>query len=208
MKAMMLNFKEFRLPLEEIREDINKNWRVLIMFALFFCGMLLGTSIYSKSPEAIGNYIDGLPEKIQQTSFSSIFTVLLLGAAAPLILAFFSGFSAIGLPVVLAIPGIFGTAISLINSYLYNAYKIDGVVFSLILILPAAVAQTVFQLLGCSRALAFSSLIAQNAFSQKKESRGEAKLYILSNVVILTVIIGICALQAACIKKFGSSLLL
>lgn len=207
MKAMTLNLKGIGGSLGEFRDDLVINWRLMLLFLLFLSGLFMGVSVYNNCNDIFASQMKTMLEKLPEISFGNTFGFLIITAIIPLIIAFLSSFSALGIPFVMIAPAVYGSLISFIGAYLYNVHRIDGAVFAIITVFPAAIIISLMQLIGCNESLILSGIIAQNTFSAKRESRGELKEFFIRYLVIAVVIIVITAVQALCLSGFGSALL-
>ncbi len=207
MKAMTVNLKGIGFSFSDLKEDLIKNWRLLLLFVLFLAGQIFGALAYSGFGSGYAEKINEIVKNQVEIGFLKLFLILIAVVMSALITAFFSSFSALGLPVILLAPAVFGAEISFIVSFLYSNYRLDGAVFSLILIFPAAIIIAMLQLIGCNESLILSGIVAQNTFSHKKESRGELRDFFTRYIIIALVTAAVCCIQALCICSFGKELL-
>lgn len=207
MKAMTVNLKNFHFPFSQIKEEAAKNWRLILLYAVFLCGCLSGAMLYSNTGETVSSTAQTILEKLLEGSFPQNLRIIMIAGLIPLLLNLLCSFSALGMPIIFLCPAVCGMFVSAFISHLYCVYRVDGVVFSLILLLPAAVIFLVMMLIECNEGLILSGIIATNIFSAHKEGRGELRDYFIRFAVAAVVCCAIIAVQAACITYFGKALL-
>lgn len=208
MKTIQLNFKRFYNPIIEIKKQAAEKWRLALAFFLVLAGCVSGAVFYVNTSENSGAFIKTFLEKLIESDFSTVFVYLSAFYFIPLIIVLISGFSALGLPIVIFCPTFWAAFLSLIMSCLYCEYQIDGVVFSLIILIPVAVIYLLSVLIGVNESLIMSGVIAQNVFSINKQGRGEIKSYLIRFGIIIIINLITTLVQSACISGFGKNLLI
>lgn len=207
MKTMTVNLKGFKFSAYQFKEDIINNWRLILLFLMFLSGVLLGAVTFKNFDESITGILQNkLPEMLEY-SFSKLFFMILAASLIPLLICFINSFSALGLPMILIIPLLCGFGISLISSYFYSAYKVDGAIFSILLILPAAIINTLMLLICSNESLILSGIISRNVFSVSKEGRGKLKSFFARYLVGAVIIDLTCLVDSGVIYAIGKNLL-
>ena len=207
MKTMTVNLKGFVFSFSDLKEEMVKSWRIMLLFLLFLSGMVTGAVFYLNTGEEFGLTAQEKIAEILSFDFSKMFIVLSAAAMLPVVLNFLNSFSALGMPVVLAIPVFYGFAASFVCSCFYSCYRIDGVVFSLLLIFPAAVINTLLLLIGSNESLILSSIVSRNVFSADKQGRGELKAFFMRYAVIMLITLAVCLADSFAISAIGENLL-
>lgn len=207
MKAMTVNLKELSLPIDRIKEEAAIHRRLILLYVVFTVGCVAGALLFSNSVNNISEYIKYLIDKMLEADFSQNLRIISLSYIIPNIIIAFCGFSALGLPVIIVCPALCGMFVSVLISYLYISYGVDGAVFSIIMILPCAVVFFLMLFIGSNEGLILSEYIGISVFSNNKQSRGDLKGFLLRFLIIIVVCFSAAALQALCISKFGKALL-
>ena len=207
MKAMTVNLKHFQFSFKSFYEAATRNWKLIVLYLLFSGGCVAGAMIYTKSHGEIAPITQTLLEKALNCSFVKLVTAFISTYILCILVTFFSSFNALGLPLIMICPTASGTIFSLINSHLYNSYRIDGVIFSIVLIIPAAVVFSILLLTACNEALIMSGTVAQTIFTKQAGNRGELRDFFIRYLIITAVCIVISIIQSACIYKLGELLL-
>lgn len=207
MKAMTVNLKEFSLPLDRIKEEAAIHRRLILLYVVFTGGCFAGSLLYSNSVNNTSEYIKNLLETVLEGDFSQNLRIITSAYIIPNLITAFCGLSALGLPVILICPSLCGMFVSVLVSYLYFTYGVDGAVFSIIMILPCAVVFFLMMFIGGNEGLILSECIGVNVFSANKQSRGDLKGFLLRFLIIIVVCLAVATLQALCISKFGKALL-
>ncbi|MCI5800874.1 MAG: stage II sporulation protein M [Oscillospiraceae bacterium] len=138
-----------------------KRHRLLLGFALlFFLGTGLGAFfVRTASPgvlETVASLAGGFSEKRAQQSFFETAAASFLPTFLLLLALFFSGFCAIGQPVIVMVPLFRGLGFGLWAGYLYAQYGLLGAEYVAVLLLPGVVISTLALLAGAAEAMRLS----------------------------------------------------
>lgn len=172
---------------------------IKIIFILFLLGMIYGALLMGLSDEQTLNALSFLTEQFVNkraeqsiiiTFFSSFSSSILL-----LLALFLVGFCAIGQPFALFIPVFHGLGLGMSMAYMYATQGLQGVLFSILLILPQAAISTFAIILGTRESVRFSNMFFHYFMPDKYESpqTGALKLY-LTKFAVLTGFIALSAL--------------
>lgn len=208
IKAITLNLKNVKPHMNDFAKALSNNWRLLLMTALFCCGLVTGTSLIMRYGDGMGAYVKTLIEKLFMQKLSRDFLVLAGEGLLLNLLVFVSGLCAVGLPLILLSPCIQGIIIGSVCSYLYTVYQIDGVIFSLVIIVPFCAVSVLMLLIGCNEAIIMSSGIIKAVLKSGENGRGEVKAYLIRGIIIAIVTSISTLLQSICIVGFGEKLLI
>ncbi len=207
MKAMTVNLKGLEISSAEIKEEITKSWRLIMLFLLLLGGMISGAFFYKRIGTDFSQIITEKMTLLLDSGFAKILAVTGSVMLLSIVLCIINSFSALGMPLLLIIPPVFGFLLSILCSYFYTTYRIDGVVFSLLLIFPAAVINVLMLLIGCNESLILSGIVSRNVFSSNKEGRGELKAFFARYGVIIIITLLVCIIDSIAISAIGKSLL-
>lgn len=157
---------------------------IKILFMIFIIGMIYGAMLIGLNRDEAINQLGSMMQKfinkrIEQSIFitfaSSFFSSMIL-----IVILFLTGFISIGQPIAFFIPMFQGMGIGLSTAYLYSSKGMSGIIFCLVLIVPATAISTLTLLLGSKESIRFSNKILKTLFPQKFEQnmQGELKLYL------------------------------
>lgn len=98
------------------------------------------------------------------------------------------GFSLIGYPFIIWLPFLRGMGIGTVCGYLYSAYRLRGLGYSILIIYPSAAVSAFAFILACCDSIEYS----RNAYMKSIKSRGqfekdETKIYIIRQVIFLGI---------------------
>lgn len=207
MKTMTFNLKELSLPLDRIKEEAANHWRLILLYLIFMVGCIAGSITYSNMANTFSEYIKKVIEIMIEASFSQNMCILSAAYLIPQVFLLLFSFSALGLPFIMLCPAACGLITSVIVSYFYCNFGVDGAVFSLIIILPCIVGFLLMLFIGANEGVILAEIVASNIFTNNKQGRGDVKDFLLRYVIIFLVCVFISALQAFCISNFGKTLL-
>lgn len=138
------------------------NWLIYIFLIIFLSGLIFGAiSIKYNNAicENIGQvYLSYISKKETRSDFSLFINSFLIWSAG-IIFTFFAGLSAVGIPVVGIIPGLFGYLIGTISGYLYETYLLKGLGYCGIIIFPSAAIALSAITFACKESLKMSKMM-------------------------------------------------
>lgn len=118
------------------------HWLRYFLLIIFFIGLIVG-SMSIKSNNLIIKYITDFYEHIlnnkNEFTYISILLNVMLISIIPLILSFFIGVSATGVPISVAIEFFLGILLGIISGYTYEVYLLKGLLFCAVNLFPAAI---------------------------------------------------------------------
>ena len=173
-----------------------ENYRIFLLIVMFAVGLISGASLISSEFEITSKLsllIDSFNKiRAEQgivANFCNSLTVNMIFISINLFLAF----SLIGNPIILCLPYFKGIGIGVISGYLYNAYKLLGIFYSILMIYPGAIVSTFAFILACNDSCEYS----KNAYLKSMKSRGqyekdETRVYLTRQLVFS----GICVASA------------
>ncbi len=175
MQTKMLNLHLLRKKIK----NIEFNWLLFLLIGLFFVGLLLGSLSVKKGDNLISDYVIKFYTSYltDKSSFSlpMIFISSFFLSATSVIVSFFTGLCALGVPFVICVPFISGNIIGIISGYLYETYLLKGLGYCAIIIFPAAAITLVALILSCKESLIMSgnmlSVLATGRIQQQNRFR-------------------------------------
>ena len=159
------------INLKKVRFD----YKAIILFIIFICGIVLGISLYDNSGKDIRDILirymeTSLDNKINQTYFKTFVTSFVY-MVFPIALSYVFGLCATGLPFVWLMPIIYGVINGIVASMYYYSYSAKGVaLFALSVLLGNAI--TAATLIKCC---CESSVMSLNIFSAITSKKGSIK---------------------------------
>ncbi len=162
---------------------------LMLLAALYFLGVVLGTVMYCTSGSGGTAVIDRLTDGFIAGRLSHSFGKTLInsfsGGFLLLTLCFLMGFCTIAVPAEMLVPLFRGLGTGAVIAGMYGKYGIPGTAAAAVLVIPNAV-MTAFILIMASReSVRFSAALYRNAFGNDGE-RPDVKLY-FTKFVILSV---------------------
>ncbi len=205
MKKMGSTIKENK---KGLLESVNQNNSLIFIAFCFLIGFLAGVLIFETKNTASGYYskefID-LYKELNSGFISSALNSLLrqLPFAAAI---FISGTCMVGAVMVPAITAVRGAAYGMIMAYTYFAYSLKGIVFNLLILIPAAVMAAIAIILSAREALGFSLSLARLAFPETKKPHIEQdfKLYCIRQLFVMLFFLTSALIQGLMSVSFAS----
>lgn len=187
------------------------DYKSVILFALFLCGIIIGSVTVLKSDGEFQNIIKSFTENFIKSKNELNFIKLFSGNVFVYMIfpmfAFLFGLCAVGLPLIYSIPFIYGLFYSIIVTFFISMYGTTGLGFSAIIIIPA-VSVTAGVLMKCcsvSSAMSVDILSALTGNDVKKSNNnGLIKEYVLKYVIYFLISIISSLIMSGSFKLFGS----
>ena len=199
-----------RLPglgLEKYLEALERSWQKLALLGLYALGLFLGAKT---AGSASSGWQARLLELLRAqrlgraglTPFGSAlgyFGVDFLFMLA----AFLLGLCAAGLPFLLLLPVLRGMGTGVVSGWLYMAYGLPGVGYSVLVLCPAAVISVLIMLAYCKESMLMSSDMALVLTGKQEQMESGLRLYVTRYLVLLLVAVLAAALDALCFAAFS-----
>lgn len=162
----MLNFHSVR----QKAKSFSLNSNIIILMILFLAGLLFGAFAVKSGNSFICKniipiYMNYVKSKSTMSGVSIFFTTLLLNSGV-IILTYFLGLCAVGVPLVAVVPVMSGSFIGIISGYIYQTYMLKGLGYCGIIIFPSA-AITIASIIFASRESMLMSRNMLNLLSQR-----------------------------------------
>lgn len=159
--------------------------RTLILSLLFSAGIIIGAFMLNKESLVTDNICEYIFEKTEQ-GISDIFINSLLTNGVFFVLEIFLSFSLIGYPLIIWIPFLKGLGLGVVIGYLYSGYGFSGFGYSVLTLLPGAVASTYALIISCNLSCVYSENAFLKAIIGKGQfEKGETKYFLLKQLVYI-----------------------
>ena len=205
-KNVMLNFKEIRSKSTGLTNLIRKNAEKVLLVLLIVIGMRLGAIMFSSNLQ-VSDYTVKIFDFLLGSPIKDVFLILSAVEVAVLLVIFIGGFSACGLPTTLGLPCIYGGICSIMSCCAYSVYKINGVFFAIILIVPFAVVTSLLIIIISNESLIFTKMIIRSLGYGEPSNRGELKLFCLKGISVIAVALITALIQSLLITTIGEKIL-
>ncbi len=188
-------------------KKILENSRIYFMTAFFAVGIIIGAAslnnesiLFEKISQIIESYTLLKADQGILMNFCDSLTV----SAVFVFINLFLGFSMIGYPLLLFLPFLRGLGIGLVCGYLYSAFKLTGLGYSILVIYPGAIVSTFALFMACNDSCEYS----KNAYLKAIRGRGqfeknETKVYLLRQLVFFGILAASSLLDALFSKIFS-----
>lgn len=193
---------------EKVFGDIKSGKTAIVMTAFSILGICIGVlceTINNDVYSTVNGYYDDYLLKISEVSFFRLFLKCSAYNSILIIAAMLLGMCAVGNVLLYVIPFIKGLGIGTVCAYIYSAYAIKGVLYSAVIIFPAALIQLISIILSCCES-SFMSKEILSLIEHKENENAEpnTRLYILRYCVIFGFIIFSGIVYASCVLLFSA----
>ena len=191
-----------------ILEAINQNNSLIFMVFCLVLGFLVGVLIFKTKNTTSGYYsvefiklYNKLNSGFALAIFNSFLELLPFAAAI-----FLSGTCMVGAILVPSVLAIKGAVYGMTLAYAYFSYGLMGIVFSILILIPASVIASIGMILSSREAVGFSLSLARLAFPETKKPRIEQdfKLYCMRQLFVLIFFVTSAFVQALMSVSFIS----
>jgi len=208
MNTLTLNVREMRNYSKESVRMIKENWELLMLLSLFVCGLLCGCLTLKNDTYFVKTLSKKLVEMLTDSQWIVRFRPCILEVLLTLLLTFFAGLSAVGLPFILCFPCAKGVLYGILSAQLYADYRVKGVIFAALVLFPFLAAETAMLFVGSRGALKMSSrLLSAYKGNGGIGERGEVKTYCVRFFVLSLTSAVVVLLQSLLSGAIGSALL-
>ncbi len=205
-KNVMLNFRDLKQKGDDLKYSLQTNHVRIMIIVIYLTGLWLGTMLYTKN-SSISSVVKNGIDYLINSDYLKTFTVLIAAKAGTIAAIFISGFSACGLITSVGLPCIYGIICAFINCCIYSNYKVNGIFFALIVIIPFAVIMSLLITVLSDNAINLTKNLVKAVAFGEASKRGEAKNYIYSGLIIIALESAFVLLQAFLISKTGELIL-
>lgn len=170
-----------KLNSNDLIMTLSENKRILILAAVFAVGMVIGAgavkinsaSLVIKLLTIFNNYRDLRMQQSLPVNFCNSF----INAFSYLVVIYCAGLCAVGYPVIYAVLFVRGFGIGMVSGYLYNAYMIKGVGYSMLILFPGVIFYVIIMLLACNEGMLMSKEMLLMIMNKKLDGENSFKYY-------------------------------
>jgi hypothetical protein len=206
-KSVTLNLKEVRNYTSGWFAEIIINRLKLILTVLAVFGLWCGTRLYISYNANISELMNRFSAVFSSRSIIKSFIVLLVINLMPILLSFLNGFFVFGMPFSMICPCLSGVLTGAVNAWIFSDYRLNGVFFSLLSVIPFAVAITIMLLISCNESIILSGQLSKSVFLKETGDRGEVRDFFIRHIIIIAVTAVISFLQVILIINLCGKLL-
>ncbi len=177
----------------KIIKQFLENSRIYFLTAFFSLGILIGAFVINKNSDILNNLsvlIDSYTVLKSGQGIIANFCNSLSVNALFFVSVLFLSFSLIGYPFIMCLSLLRGMGMGAVCGYLYSAYKIIGLGYSVLIVYPGAIVSTFAFILACNDGSEYS----RNAYAKAIQGKGqfkkdETKVFLIRQLIFL----GVCA---------------
>lgn len=191
-------------------KPIKLDYKVLLFFSLMICGIIIGVSLIKNSDSEFKGLVKSLIDSINNTKSNNLLFSCLLFVIGwllvPLIVAFFSGLSGLGLPFLALLNVLYGMFCGLFCGIYYVCFGLHGIGFFSLVNLPCYAITAATLIKCCCESLKMSfnvfSFLSGNCINQSK-NKNMLKEYILTYLILCLPVVAGSFLNVISFKIFG-----
>lgn len=202
----MLNLRDLKQKGVDLNKLIQTNHIRILVLVIYLIGLWLGTMLFTKN-SSVSNIVKNGIDYLINSEYLKTFTILISANIGTIAAIFFSGFSACGLITSVGLPCIYGIICALINCCIYSSYKVNGIFFALIVIIPFAVITSLLITALSDNSINLTKKLVKAVAFGEPSKRGEAKTYIFFGLIIIAIECVFILFQAFLITKTGKMIL-
>ena len=181
---------------------------LLMVFGFFAGGLRIGALAPKHGGTAFQSYVSYLVRMQVETSAGRSFAAVTMACAAPyaallLALSLFSC-CAVGIPVLLGVVAFSGLCTGTVTTYLYSCLGTSGLLYNLLLIIPASAIVTVSMLGLCVNGVHLSAALFMTVFQGARRDFKPMISQLAGSILRMTLAIFAAALiQSILLRSFG-----
>ena len=191
-------------------KPIKLDYKAFLFLSLMICGIIVGISLIKNGDSDFNGLLKSLVDSINNTkSNNSLFSCVLFvfgWLLVPLIVAFFSGLSGLGLPFLALINVLYGLFCGLFCGNYYVNFDLQGICFFSLVNLPCYAITAATLIKCCCESLKMSfnvfSFLFGNSLNQSK-NKNQLKEYILTYLILCLPVVAGSVLNVVSFKIFG-----
>ncbi len=187
MKTKTLNFHHLNKKIKPITSD----WLIYLLILLFFAGLVTGV-ILIKNNEAeilnriVNTYI-GFTDLSKTNTSAALFFKLFLVTSFVLLLTYFTGLCAVGIPFVCVIPIIEGILSGIVSGYFYNNYMLKGLGYCTLILYPPAIVFTISVIFACRNSILMSHNMLNLLSMRRSQPQESFKNYTFKFLILILI---------------------
>lgn len=206
-KTLTLNLKDIKTVMQNFIETTLINRQKLILTVLSVFGIWCGTRLFIAGQETIRELISSCINEKSITDRAELIIIQMFINVLPILIAFTNGFFVLGTPIIMLNQCMAGVIIGIINAWTFSVYRLNGVLFSLISIIPFSLLITIMLIISSNESIKISKRIAKSIFNIDQNERGEVKEFLVKEAIITTISVALTILQTFIIKILFNRLL-
>ena len=191
-------------------KPIKLDYKALLFFSLMICGIIIGVSLIKNGDSEFKGLVKSLIDSINNTKSNNLLfscVLFVIGwLLVPLIVAFFSGLSGLGLPFLALLNVLYGMFCGLFCGIYYVCFGLQGIGFFSLVNLPCYAITAATLIKCCCESLKMSfnvfSFLSGNCISQSK-NKNMLKEYILTYLILCLPVVAGSFLNVISFKIFG-----
>lgn len=203
MQTKMLNLHSLKQKVK----GVEFNWIMLILITLFFIGLIFGSFSVKNSNSFLTEKITELYSAYlsQKDTFSSviIFMYTFLLSMTAVVISFFTGLCALGIPFIVLVPFVSGAVIGTISGFVYETYLLKGLGYCAIIIFPAAAISLVSLISSCKESLLMSGNMLSILATGRAKEQNCFKSYCIKYLVFTLVCAAAALIEAVLFNMFS-----
>lgn len=204
MQTKMLNLHSFKQKLK----GFEFNWLMFILITLFFIGLILGSFSVKSGDNFFTQKITQIYSSylIQKNTFNStlIFIVTFFMSMSAVVVSFFTGLCALGIPFIVAVPVVSGAVIGTISGYVYETYLLKGLGYCAIIIFPAASITLVSLISSCKESLIMSKNMLSILATGRNQQQDIFKGYCIKHLAFAAICATAALIEAVLFNMFSN----
>jgi uncharacterized membrane protein SpoIIM required for sporulation len=174
--------------------DRSETVSIFVLMAILFAGVLAGVLLYCNADEFYYSKFESISVSFIKKSFQYSFLQLVVNSFAGtfflVLVCFFLGFGSVFQPVELLVPLFKGLGLGISLADMYYSLGFNGLLLSLMLIIPNAVISSFALIIACRESIRMSNSIKNILFGKSLDyNKIDFRLYI-TKFIIVTVILG------------------
>lgn len=143
----------------DLKKTIVDNYRIIVILIIFALGIIYSLLSYQTAHSGVSPLLSILAKQYEikaDQTFLDCFSNALLNNGIYFLIVFLFGLCAIGLPVVVCVPFVYGMTIGFQVTYLYMTYQTKGIGYAALMVVPMAVLFGLILLFAAEQGLSMS----------------------------------------------------
>lgn len=203
MKTKTLNFHQLNKRIKPIKSD----WIIIILIILFFAGLIIGAYMIKNGEN---NFTSGIVESYSSftdpsnsKSFTILFFKLFSIGSGIILLMYFTGLCALGIPFVSLIPFSAGLFIGIISGFYYKHYMLKGLGYCMIIIFPSMILFCASMLIACKGSIKMSRNMLNLLSMRHSQTQESFKSYTVNYLILILITALSCLVYTVLTKLFS-----
>ena len=206
MKTKTLNFHQLNKRIRPIK-PIKSDWIIIMLIIIFFTGLLIGAYMIKNGENTFTSKIvesyTSFTEVSQSKSFTILFFKLFSIGSGVILLMYFTGLCALGIPFVTIIPFIAGLFIGIISGFYYKHYMLKGLGYCMIIIFPSMILFCASMLIACKGSIKMSRNMLNLLSMRRSQPQESFKSYTVNYLILILITALSCLVYTILTKLFS-----